>query len=477
MQVELFLTVIVTVLLPFSGIAILIDRTLNRRYSRNITATIWIGSYVVVTLFILMVWMINQLPDSTIHDQEYYGIVRVAALFSMFIMLIAETAVTCFAYGGKLSARVFTSLLMSTLCFTLYTLAFSLYHVAYLLGLIGPDSDTHNIAVHLAFNIAAFMILYRIMPARLANVITKAGGDMSRRLGFPIIIFAIYVLDYSDQIYSANMTVSSLLTEFLLIALYVVCMVLFLERTTGSLEVDRYKTELEAAALIQRSVVPDRVACSDVVGFRVFEFMLPAKEVGGDLYDVIPLSDDRTALVIADVSGKGVPAALMAMRVKEIMLFLLESGLDPGRCLTECNKRLMKDNDSCMFATAFLCVADPRTKTLTYSCAGHPAPLLRTGSGVTLMEVDHEPALGIFENDYSNRSIGMGAGDAVLMYTDGVIEAEGWNKERYGTDRLVRLLEESDDEDITSAVASDVSSFGEGRDQTDDITMLSIVAS
>ena len=94
-----------------------------------------------------------------------------------------------------------------------------------------------------------------------------------------------------------------------------------------------------------------------------------------------------------------------------------------------------------------------------------------------MMEVDHEPALGIFENDYSNRSIEMGAGDAVLMYTDGVIEAEGWNKERYGTDRLMRLLETSDDEDITSAVASDVSSFGEGRDQTDDITMLSIVAS
>ena len=93
------------------------------------------------------------------------------------------------------------------------------------------------------------------------------------------------------------------------------------------------------------------------------------------------------------------------------------------------------------------------------------------------MEVDHEPALGIFENDYSNKTIDLGAGDTVLMYTDGVIEAEGWNKERYGTERLVKLLEKSDDEDIISAVASDVSLFGEGRDQTDDITMLSIVAS
>lgn len=474
MHVELFLTIMVTVLLPFSGIAVLIDRTLDRRYSRNLTTAIWMGSYAVATLLILTVWMMNPLPDSAIPDQEYHGIVRVAALFSMFIMLIAEVGVTCGAYGGKLSSRVFTSLLMSTLCFTVYTLAFSIYHVAYLFGYFGPESDTHNIAVHLVFNIVVFAILYRVLPVRLANVISMAGGDMSRRLGFPIIIFAIYVLDYSDQIYSADMGFSSLLTELLLIALYAVCMVLFLERTTGSLEVDRYKTELEAAALIQRSVVPNRDVCSDVVGFRVFEYMLPAKEVGGDLYDVIPLSGDRTALVIADVSGKGVPAALMAMRVKEIMLFLLESGLDPGRCLTECNRRLMKDNDSCMFATAFLCVADPGAMTLTYSCAGHPAPLLKNGESVTLLEVDHEPALGIFENDYSNRSIAMGPGDSVLMYTDGVIEAEGWDKDRYGTDRLMRLLETSDDEDMTTVVASDVSRFGEGRDQTDDITMLSI---
>lgn len=101
MQVELFLTILVTVLLPFSGIAVLIDRTLNRKYSRNITAAIWIGSYAVASLLILMIWIANSLPDSAIYDPEYQGIVRVAVLILIFILLITEVGVTCGAYGGS----------------------------------------------------------------------------------------------------------------------------------------------------------------------------------------------------------------------------------------------------------------------------------------------------------------------------------------------------------------------------------------
>lgn len=473
MQIELFLIILTTVLLPFSGVAVLSDRTLNRRYSRRVTVAMRIVAYLMAATIALAFWATCGFPDPSVH-YEHHRVVRLTVLFCMFIMMAAEMAVTCLAYAGKPSARVFVSLLMSTLCFTMYTFVFCVYHIPTLVWFHGPEDDSLSLAAHALLNILIFAVLYRILPVRLANVISKAGGDMSRHLGFPLVLFVVYVLDYSDQICFSDTSVSSVIADLLMVVLYAVCMVLFLERTTGSLEIDRYREELDAAALIQRSMVPDRGMFSRVPGFRIAGFMLPAKEVGGDLYDIVPLPGDRTAMVIADVSGKGVPAALMAMRTREIIRDRLESGMDPGMCLTECNDRLMADNDSCMFATAFLCIADPGSGTLTYSCAGHPAPLLRTADGVRMLDVDIEPALGIFENTYSNRSVDMGAGDMLLMYTDGVVEAEGWNKERYGNERLIGLLESYDGEDVTSAVASDVSSFGEGRDQTDDITMVSV---
>ncbi|MDD3070268.1 MAG: SpoIIE family protein phosphatase [Methanoculleus horonobensis] len=247
------------------------------------------------------------------------------------------------------------------------------------------------------------------------------------------------------------------------------------ERDSFLSELERKKAELKIAHDIQMSFLPERLP--EVPGFELAALSLPAKEVGGDFYDAIPLPGGRTAFVIADVSGKGVPAALFMALSRTV---LRANSLIPRSArdaVTEANMLIAEDAKSGMFVTLFYAVADPGKKTLTYVNAGHNPPLLfRPGSGRPTGLKGTGIILGVMpEAEYGEETIHLVSGDLVLLYTDGVTEAINPDEEQFGEERLIETVSASLDlppAEIVERVRDAVMAFSGDEPQFDDLTLM-----
>ena len=247
------------------------------------------------------------------------------------------------------------------------------------------------------------------------------------------------------------------------------------ERDSFLSELERKKAELKIAHDIQMSFLPERLP--EVPGFELAALSLPAKEVGGDFYDAIPLPGGRTAFVIADVSGKGVPAALFMALSRTV---LRANSLIPRSArdaVTEANMLIAEDAKSGMFVTLFYAVADPGKKTLTYVNAGHNPPLLfRPGSGRPTGLKGTGIILGVMpEAEYGEETIHLVSGDLVLLYTDGVTEAINPDEEQFGEERLIETASASLDlppAEIVERVRDAVMAFSGDEPQFDDLTLM-----
>ena len=206
--------------------------------------------------------------------------------------------------------------------------------------------------------------------------------------------------------------------------------------------------------------------------------MITAKEVGGDFYDFFFCGPNRLALVIADVSGKGVPAALFMMRAKVTIQSHLKSGLGIVEAVEKTNHRLSTHNDAGMFVTAWIGIVDLTTGELEYVNAGHNPPLLKRVAGsVEYLKARSGLALAAMDGvSYRRQSLTLGPGDGLLLYTDGVTEAQNGAGAFYGEERLIRtmrtLLGARDAETVIGGVQKDVEIFAGGTEQADDITFL-----
>lgn len=229
--------------------------------------------------------------------------------------------------------------------------------------------------------------------------------------------------------------------------------------------------QLEIAAQIQQSILPETAPINArLKNYSVTAGMFPAREVGGDLYDCFFLDDRRLAVLIADVSGKGVPAALFMMVAKALLKNSAHSG-DPAQILAAANNGLCDNNTSMMFATVWLGIIDLPSGRLTYANAGHNYPLLQTeGRPSVWLRERSGPALGIMPGcRYKNYKLTLPFGSKLLLYTDGITEAENPRQEFYGSQRLEqRFLRAHIPEDILFSVLE----FAEGSPQSDDITFL-----
>ena len=238
----------------------------------------------------------------------------------------------------------------------------------------------------------------------------------------------------------------------------------------------RIEQELEFARTIQDSALPKNFVFprSD---FELYATMDPAKEVGGDFYDFFFVDQNKLALVIADVSGKGIPAALFMMRAKTTVRGLAESGKTPSEILYLANNTLCEGNDAGMFVTVWLGIIDLITGQMVCANAGHEYPvLMRAGSDYTLFKEKHGLALAAMEEvRFREYELKLEPGDRLFVYTDGIPEAIDEKVEQYGTDRLVdilnRLKEETMQETLP-AVRADIVRFVCAAEQFDDITML-----
>ena len=208
-----------------------------------------------------------------------------------------------------------------------------------------------------------------------------------------------------------------------------------LKRTTA--EKERIAQELKIARDIQQSFLPDSVP--EMPGFELAAFSLPALEVGGDFYDFIPLPNGCWGLVIADVSGKGVPAALFMALSRTLVRASTSKNPSPSDAIMEANHLIVQDTRiTSMFVTLFYAIIDPTARTLTYVNAGHNPPMLfRTGrTEVTLLRADGI-ALGVMDDiALDSVEIGLKSGDVAVLYTDGLTEAINTEEEEFGTERL-----------------------------------------
>lgn len=243
---------------------------------------------------------------------------------------------------------------------------------------------------------------------------------------------------------------------------------------------ERIAAELGVAATIQTSMLPCIFpAFPEREEFNIFADMHPAKKVGGDFYDFFLTDPDHLWVVIADVSGKGVPAALFMVIAKTLIKNQAGSCGDPGEVLGVVNNQLCENNDAAMFVTCFVGVLDIPTGKFTFANAGHNAPLLyRAGGAYDWLNVKPGFVLAGLDNmQFTSEELTMHRGDRLYLYTDGVTEALNPTEELYGEDRLLETMNREDVknqpiEKVVEAVQEDIHVYADGAEQADDITML-----
>ena len=250
------------------------------------------------------------------------------------------------------------------------------------------------------------------------------------------------------------------------------------EQENRKKEQERIDQELRMAREIQLGVLPAGYpAFPNRKEFSLYASMEPAKEVGGDFYDFFLIDSDHLALVIADVSGKGVPAAMFMMTSKSLIQNQLMTGCSPAEALAAVNRQLCEHNFAMMFVTVWAAVIELSTGRGTACNAGHEHPGLgRAGKGFELLMYPHDPFLGVRKRaEFRNRDFEMKPGDCIFVYTDGVPEATLPDNQMFGEERLAEVLNEDRDADpeaLVRRVREAVDRFTEGAAQFDDITML-----
>ena len=240
----------------------------------------------------------------------------------------------------------------------------------------------------------------------------------------------------------------------------------------------RIAAELGIAAQIQFEMLPNASQVfPNTKGFDIHATMIPAKEIGGDFYDFFHIGDDKIAVVVADVSGKGVPAALFMVVAKTLLKSTSLEGKAPNEVFETVNDLLCENNETGMFVTAFMGVFDISTGKFTYVNAGHNPPLIRRATGDYEM-LQTEPCLvfAIMEGmAYTQNEIMLSEGDTIYIYTDGVTEAANLSGELFEEPRLLEVVNKYKTcgvKDFLANIESEISFFAGKAEQADDITML-----
>ena len=238
---------------------------------------------------------------------------------------------------------------------------------------------------------------------------------------------------------------------------------------------ERVQEELDLARAMQLAILPQHFPAED--DWAVHAAMYPARELGGDFYDCFPLADGRCGVLVADVSGKGVGAAFFMAVSRTVLLDLAMTGDSPARVLAAANELLCERNPMELFVTACYAIYNPQDGTLVYASAGHPPPLRRAADGVvTALPCVMDVALGWMPAlEYTDQHATLAAGEALLLYTDGITEAFSVTGEAYGEARLMQWFAASAEASASATVVSlvrDVASFVNGAEASDDLTCL-----
>ncbi len=236
----------------------------------------------------------------------------------------------------------------------------------------------------------------------------------------------------------------------------------------------RFEQELEVARLIQQNFLPKELP--DLPGWQVAAYYSPAREVGGDFYDVIPLPDGRVGFVVGDVTDKGVPAALVMSATRSVLRASAQRLNEPGEVLERVNEHLCPDMPEKMFVTCLYGVLDPESGLVRFANAGHDLPYVKTADGVVEMRARGMP-LGLMPGmSYEQKEMVLEPGDSVLLHSDGVVEAHDPERDMFGFPRLKQTCAEAPGgQALIDRVLADLAAFtGPEAEQEDDITMVTL---
>ena len=242
----------------------------------------------------------------------------------------------------------------------------------------------------------------------------------------------------------------------------------------------RMQAELNAGNDIQMSMVPQVFPpFPDRSEFSIYATLKPAREVGGDFFDFFLIDENHLCICIGDVSGKGVPAALIMAITRSLIRAVAGENISSARIVTRVNEELMVHNKQGMFVTLFIGILKLTNGTLTYTNAGHcPSYVLNAPKKPDALKKIHGPPIGFFEeNNYQEDTVQLESGEILFMYTDGVTEAHNPQKKLYGDQRLADLLFSNMDKSIETmiqTVVADVKTFEDDADQFDDITVMAL---
>jgi serine phosphatase RsbU (regulator of sigma subunit) len=239
-------------------------------------------------------------------------------------------------------------------------------------------------------------------------------------------------------------------------------------------ERERIEQELRTAQEIQHTFLPKNVPA--LPGWQLVPYYQPAREVGGDFYDFLPFEDGRLGLVIGDVTGKGIPAALVMTATRTMLRTAAQGTASPGEVFARVNELLFADIPPKMFVTCFYAILDPTSGLMKYANAGHDLPFRRYKGGVSELRATGMP-LGLMPGScYEEHEVIIAPGENLLFYTDGLVEAHNPGREMFGFPRLKTLLEEhAEGASLIRLLLSELKSFtGEGWEQEDDVTMVTL---
>src|SRR5918994_6264729 len=236
----------------------------------------------------------------------------------------------------------------------------------------------------------------------------------------------------------------------------------------------RFEQELEVARLIQQHFLPRELP--ELPGWQLAAYYRPAREVGGDFYDVIPLPDGRVAFVVGDVTDKGVPAALVMSATRSVLRASAQRLIEPGLVLERVNEHLCPDMPAKMFVTCLYGVLEPASGLLRFANAGHDLPYVKTADGVVELRARGMP-LGLMPGmAYEEKETVLKPAESVLLHSDGIVEAHDPARDMFGFPRLKETVAESAaGQPLIDRVLRDFETFtGPGAEQEDDITMVTL---
>ena len=331
----------------------------------------------------------------------------------------------------------------------------------------------------------ALILIYLFSPLLIAIYYLTVGKNRKpagAQIHSSLFIFGIMAtVIYYLQVWYIDDAASPYQTMSLPVSLSLVYLVTNVSTHTAldaRANMEAVEADLRIASKIQADALPDAAPeFADYMDLNLRASMNTAKEVGGDFYDYFPIDENRLCFLIADVSGKGTPAALFMMTAKTMIKDYAMTLDSTSEIFTTVNARLSENNEAGMFATAWIGIIDKRTMTLQYTNAGHNYPVFkRRGQPCEWIRDKHGLFLAGMEfTQYKQAERKLEPGDRIVLYTDGVTEAHDANKNLYGEDRLEAVIERTKDEtgdQVVEAIVDDVNEYAKGVPQFDDITMI-----